>query len=812
MFFQEDEDKCSADLNEEDFDIVLNETEPDFLKGKTSKKGVYSSPIRLVKEDDGFMQKSAMNAQNLAKDRKKKQFEISDTIADENGNDMQKINEDPLNKGRTILAGDLRQIAAEEVKRLTTPSLDHLVKKPATHYEKKDYQINKNFNFAKVQNDLPIHAYKEQLLQAISENKIMIVIGETGSGKTTQMTQYLLDSVLLDPKKKIGCTQPRRIAARSVAKRVSEEMGVELGKEVGYSIRFEDCTSNKTKIKYMTDGMLIREILLDQTLDSYGFIILDEAHERNIHTDVLFTLMKNIVNKNNHLKLIITSATLDAVKFSSFFDDCRVFRIPGRSYPVQIFFSNEPKPDYLEEGINCVMQIHLSEPLGDILFFLTGQEEIETATAVLERRLNELGEGIPPMIIHQIYSALPTEKQNEIFLPAPAGTRKCVIATNIAEASITIDGILYVVDSGFSKVKIYNSKLGMDSLRITPVSQASADQRAGRAGRTAPGKCYRLYTEKSYKDEMLPVSIPEIQRSNLANTVLTLKAMGIHDVIGFELMDPPPLQSLISALQNLYALGALDEHGRLTTLGRKMAELPLEPPLAKVLLASVDLICSDEMITIVALLSVQGIFFRPREKQNIADQKKIKFLRSEGDHMTLLSVFEMWKSNNFSATWCHDNFVHFRSMKRALDIRDQLVDLLFQAKLPILSCKNDYKRVQKAIASGFFEHAAKRDTKEGYKTLIDDHNIYIHPSSALYNKTPEYVIYHELVMTTREYMREVTPISPKWLIEVAPNYYQLNTSGRKNEPIKHLNYKKDDPRAGDWKLSNRIRDLQALIN
>jgi ATP-dependent RNA helicase DHX8/PRP22 len=588
-------------------------------------------------------------------------------------------------------------------------------------------------------------------------------------------------------------------------------MGCELGKEVGYFIRFEDVTSRWTRIKYMTDGMLIREVMLDETLSSYGFIILDEAHERNIHTDVLFTLMKQIVRKNPHLRLIITSATLDAVKFSGFFDNCQVFRIPGRSFEVKVMFAREPELDYLKAGTDCILQIHLSEPPGDILFFLTGQEEIETASAIIEKRLSDLGKDAPPMLIHQIYSALPTEKQTQIFEPAPRGSRKCVIATNIAEASITIDGILYVVDSGFSKVKVYNPKLGMDSLRVTPISQASANQRSGRAGRTAPGKCYRLYTEKSFKTEMLPVSVPEIQRSNLAHTVLILKSLGIHDVLHFELMDPPAVQSLVAALQNLFTLGALDEHGRMTRLGLKMSELPLEPPLAKVLLASVDLICSEEMATIVALLSVQGVFFRPKDKQNLADEKKKRFLKAEGDHLTLLSVFENWKKNNFSANWCHDNFIHFRSMKRAQDIREQLIGQLSQAKLPVLSCRGDYQRIQKALTSGFFEHAAKREPKEGYKTISDNHQVFVHPSSAIFQKTPEYVIYHELVMTSREYMREITPVLPKWLVEVAPNYYQLNTQGRKNEVIKPLNYNKNDPKAGDWKLQNRIRDLSSIL-
>ena len=348
---------------------------------------------------------------------------------------------------------------------------------------------------------------------------------------------------------KIGCTQPRRVAAMSVAKRVAEEMGVQLGDEVGYAIRFEDCTGPNTIIKYMTDGMLLREALIDKDMSQYSVIMLDEAHERTINTDVLFGLLKQVVAKRNDFTLIVTSATLDAEKFSSYFFNCKIFRIPGRNFPVEVFFTNEPEEDYLEAALICVMQIHLDEPAGDILLFLTGQEEIDTACQVLHDRMKKLGPDAPELIILPVYSALPTELQQKIFEPAPQGARKIVIATNIAEASITIDGIYYVVDPGFSKIKVYNPKLGMDSLIVAPISQASAQQRAGRAGRTGPGKCYRLYTESAFNSEMLPTSVPEIQRTNLANTILLLKAMGIHDLLNFDFMDPPPIQTMIAAME-----------------------------------------------------------------------------------------------------------------------------------------------------------------------------------------------------------------------------------------------------------------------
>ena len=443
----------------------------------------------------------------------------------------------------------------------------------------------------------------------------------------------------------------------SVAKRVAEEMGVQLGEEVGYAIRFEDCTTPNTQIKYMTDGMLLREALIDKDMSQYSVIMLDEAHERTINTDVLFGLLKQVVAKRHDFTLIVTSATLDAEKFAQYFFNCKIFRIPGRNFPVEMFFTKEPESDYLEAALICCMQIHLDEPAGDILLFLTGQEEIDTACQILYERMKKLGQDAPELIILPVYSALPTEMQQKIFEQAPPGARKVVVATNIAEASITIDGIYYVVDPGFSKIKVYNPKLGMDSLVVAPISQASAKQRAGRAGRTGPGKCYRLYTEHAYNYEMLPTTVPEIQRTNLSNTILLLKAMGIHDLLNFDFMDPPPIQTMIAAMEQLYALGALDDEGLLTKVGRKMAEFPLEPPQAKMLLTAVDLGCVDEIITIIAMLAEPNIFYRPKDKQTIADQKKARFHQPEGDHLTLLCVYESWKKNNFSNVWCHENYI-----------------------------------------------------------------------------------------------------------------------------------------------------------
>ena len=355
-------------------------------------------------------------------------------------------------------------------------------------------------------------------------------------------------------------------------------------------------------------------------------------------------------------------------------------------------------------------------------------------------------------------------------------------------------------------LQVYNPKVGMDSLVVVPISQASANQRAGRAGRTGPGKCYRLYTESAYKAEMLPNSVPEIQRSNLANVVLQLKAMGINDLLHFDFMDPPPVQVFVSAMESLYALGALDEEGLLTALGRKMAEFPLEPNLSKILLTSVEKKCSDEVLTVVAMLSVENVFYRPKEKQAQADQKKSRFHQVEGDHLTLLAVYEAWKNSKFSNAWCYENFIQSRAMRRAQDIRKQLLGIMDRFKLDVVSAGRRYDRIRKAITAGFFTQAARKDPQEGYRTMVEGQTVYVHPASALFNRQPEWVIYHELVLTTKEYMRSCMAIDPRWLIELAPRFYAKAdpnhmTKRKRMERIEPL-YDRFNP-PDSWRLSKR---------
>ncbi|ERM99915.1 pre-mRNA-splicing factor ATP-dependent RNA helicase DEAH1 [Amborella trichopoda] len=621
---------------------------------------------------------------------------------------------------------------------------------------------------------LPIYPYREELLQAVQDHQVLVIVGETGSGKTTQIPQYLHEAGYTK-RGKIGCTQPRRVAAMSVAARVAQEMGVKLGHEVGYSIRFEDCTSDKTILKYMTDGMLMREFLGEPDLASYSVIMVDEAHERTLSTDILFGLVKDITRFRPDIKLLISSATLDAEKFSDYFDSAPIFKIPGRRFPVDIHYTKSPEADYLEASIVTVLQIHVTQPPGDVLVFLTGQEEIEAAEEILKHRTRGLGTRIAELIICPIYANLPTDLQAKIFEPTPEGARKVVLATNIAETSLTIDGIKYVIDPGFCKMKSYNPRTGMESLLITPISKASALQRAGRSGRTGPGKCFRLYTAYSYQNELEDNTIPEIQRTNLANVVLTLKSLGINDLVNFDFMDSPPSEALIKALEQLFALNALNKRGELTKLGRRMAEFPLDPMLSKMIIASDKYKCSEEVITIAAMLSVgNSIFYRPKDKQVHADNARMNFHTGNvGDHIALLKVYNSWKETNYSTQWCYENYIQVRSMKRARDIRDQLEALLERVEIEPSTNENDHESIRKAITAGYFHNSARLQKNGSYRTVKNPQNVHIHPSSGLAEALPRWVVYYELVMTTKEYMRQVIELKPEWLVEIAPHYYQL---------------------------------------
>ena len=554
--------------------------------------------------------------------------------------------------------------------------------------------------------------------------------------------------------------QPRRVAATTVAARVAEEMRCKLGEEVGYSIRFEDLTSASTRIKFMTDGLLLREALVDPLLSRYSIIMVDEAHERSLSTDILLGILKKVLKRRPELRIIISSATLQAEDFLRFFtgndseehavkgdrgnSTGQIISLEGRIFPVDMLFLEEPAEDYVERAVKTVFDIHSSEADGDILLFLTGREEIETALKMISEQAASLHPRALSILPLPMYAGLTTEQQLYVFEPAPENTRKVIVSTNIAEASVTIDGIVYVIDCGFVKLRAFNPITGIETLTATPASKASATQRAGRAGRTKPGKCYRLYTEDIYAS-MPEATVPEIQRSNLAPAILQLKALGIDNIARFDFLTPPPAELVIRALELLYSLGALDDYAKLTRpLGMRIAELAVEPMMAKVLLTSPKFGCLSEVLSIAAMVSLQGaVWFSHDGEKKATDTARRKFAAEEGDHLTLLNVYQAFVTKGKKEPkWCRDNYLNYKSMVRAVSVRTQLKRYIERFGINVeesltANGKGDDifskgEQISRCLTTGFFAHAARMQPDGSFKTISGGTILHAHPSSLMF--------------------------------------------------------------------------------
>ncbi|KKY38093.1 putative atp-dependent rna helicase dhx8 [Diaporthe ampelina] len=620
---------------------------------------------------------------------------------------------------------------------------------------------------------LPIAKHRQSLLYLVETRQVTIVVGQTGSGKTTQIPQFLEKAGWCAHGKVIAVTQPRRVAATTVAVRVAEEMGSELGKEVGYSIRFDDVSSAATRIKFLTDGLLIREALVDPLLSRYSVIMVDEAHER---------------------------ATLQAEEFLDFFtrggmhaqDQPQVtgaiISIEGRTYPIDILYLESPAENYVEKAVNTVLEIHSKEPKGDILAFLTGRDEIEFAINAVAERIAQSNPTSQVLLPLPLYAGLSTDQQMYVFEQAPDNARKVIFSTNIAEASVTIDGITYVVDSGFVKERAYNPLSGIETLTAVPISKAAAAQRAGRAGRTRPGKCFRLYKEETYTN--LPdANIPEIQRSNLAPFILQLGALGITNFLRFDFLTPPPAELMSRALELLYSLGALDDYCKLTKpLGMRMAELAVEPMMAKTLLSATLFGCVSEVLTIAAMTSVGGSVWvqndadRPKELES----SRRKFAAEEGDHLTLLNAYQAFVSTGRKeGRFCHDNNLNFKAMTRAVSIRAQLKRYLERFGMSTeesLAAKHTpdddparkAEQIRRCLTTGYFSQAAKMVPDGTFRTIDGGTVLHAHPSSIMFNRKTDWVIFTEVVETAKKtFIRDICRIEKGWLLEYAPNFYQL---------------------------------------
>ncbi|KAJ7465260.1 P-loop containing nucleoside triphosphate hydrolase protein [Mycena latifolia] len=596
---------------------------------------------------------------------------------------------------------------------------------------------------------------RDALVEEIKANDVTVLLGETGSGKTTQVPQYLLEAGVAGASGLIGITQPRKVAATSLAARVSAEQGTPLGGCVGYAVRFDERCGPETRIKYMTDGMLARELLGDPLLSRYAVIVIDEAHERTLRTDLLLANLKRILRERNGggegdakgkgkgkarernpLKVVVMSATLDAEKFSQFFSNAKIVYVKGRQHPVKIFHAVHGQTDYVDAALRAFFQIHVDQPPGDVLIFLPGQEDIESLEKAVALFARQLPAGTPDVLVVPMFAALQGHQMQKIFAATPRGARKCILATNIAETSITIPGVRYVIDTGKSKEKRYlagSSGGGFDTLLTRDITKSSAMQRAGRAGREGPGFCYRLYTEDAFL-AMAPTAEPEILRCSLAQSMLQLLCLG-QDMQELELMDAPDVDAISSALRTLFLLGALDSRRALTPLGRAMAAFPLEPAHARALLASKELACTSEVLDIVSVLAASASPFVDAAEQRAAiAAARRKFVHPAGDHLTILNAVRAYAAvagdedgggggdkvgRSARKEWARAHFVNERALREAREIRAQLCVICRREGLDAsASCGEREEPVLLSLAHGLAQNAALITPDGSYKQIM----------------------------------------------------------------------------------------------
>ncbi|KAG0135836.1 P-loop containing nucleoside triphosphate hydrolase protein [Tuber indicum] len=660
---------------------------------------------------------------------------------------------------------------------------------------------------------LPIWEHQGAIRAALRVKDVLVMLGETGSGKSTQIGQFLVNEKWMARRRVsvtsgnadgtdkevmaggcIAITQPRRVAATNLARRVAQEMGCHLGDDVGYSVRFDNKSSEKTRVKFLTDGMLLQEMLHDPLLKRYSAVVVDEAHERTVGTDLVLGFLRGLVyGRRKGLKVIIMSATLEVEKMAfnnesssegpdteneQYDGTVAAFRVPGRQFPVEIYHTPEPVVDYVDAALKTVFQLHYAEPLpGDILVFLTGQEEIESLRKLIEDYAQSMDNSVPKILVLPLYSALPPGLQQRVFQPAYEwNTRKVILSTNIAETSVTVPGVRHVVDCGKVKMKQYRPRIGLESLLVTPVSKSSALQRAGRAGREGPGKCYRLYTERDFMS-LADTTVPEILRCDVASSILTLKARGQEDVLAFDYLDSPGREALGRGLEHLYTLGALDNSGKINELGHKMAKLPLVPSLARVLIAAAEpgADCLHEAIDIIAALSVENILLTPTgdEKREQMEEARKEFDRREGDHIMLLTLVREYESQPQKKAWAEKHFVSHRAMQNLLDVRKQLKQYTTHftgpsspPPTPAATVTPDLAtRVLKCFLKGFLHNTARLVPDGSYRTVVGNQVVGIHPSSVLFGKRVEAIVYHEFVYTTRAFARGVSAVEMGWVGE-----------------------------------------------
>ncbi|KAL0229480.1 hypothetical protein GEMRC1_014097 [Eukaryota sp. GEM-RC1] len=607
---------------------------------------------------------------------------------------------------------------------------------------------------------LPIHDFRDEIVNTVSHNQVTVLVGETGSGKTTQVPQFLLDQYLssITPKK-VVITQPRRVAAQSIAARVSQERGVILGREVGYTVRFNDLSRPSTQLLFVTDGILLREMTTDPLLSNYSVVMLDEVHERSINTDLLLALFKILLEGRPDLRLVISSATMDADVISKYFSNCPIITVPGKTFEVEDFFVKTAVSDYVDACVRTVLDTITSDSTddvsndGDILCFLTGQDDIDDAIRLLHDRLHFLPSSAPTLVILPLYSALPVEEQTKVFQPTPIGCRKIVFSTNIAETSVTIPNISVVIDCGFSKQRVFDPRLGTSSLLVTPISKASAKQRGGRAGRTRKGKCMRMYTKWVFEHDLEEATVAEIKQR-------------------------PSSQSLARSLDNLFALGLVDSKGVVTSLGKKASLLPLSPHYSVSLINSVSFGVFSNVCGVLAILSSPPILVGRRKSDDYTAPASIKsFIDDHSDHVTLLNLFNGWLNSNKSPSWARDRGLHHGHLTKVLDTRKQLFNLCVSLEM----IKSDHvdktmvtDEVLKALVSGMFQNIAVKRNLGGYATLRHGQVVKIDSKSFVVDdRSILFVVFNEIIESFDDYiMKVVSVVDQQWIQSVVPHVYQ----------------------------------------
>ncbi|MCJ1273367.1 putative ATP-dependent RNA helicase dhr2 [Puttea exsequens] len=744
---------------------------------------------------------------------------------------------------------------------------------------------------------LPITAFFNEIRHGLRSKDVLLLVGETGSGKSTQVPQFLIEEAwckstnvyisgdapgkVTSTKRQVGgciaITEPRRVAAITLAQRVAQEMGTPLGSssptsQVGYSVRFNNSTSPCTRIKYLTEGMLLQEMLRDPWLRAYSAVIVDEVHERGVNVDILLGLLRKLTGTRYEgrgglpLKVVVMSATVEMTRLESWFEEAyttpkegsepdevpeskgtksddssewlgfsasedekhgdavkvrrlakghnpsngvhgarltlakasnnvngsaypgqdengktthvSVCHIEGRQYPVEINYLPEPTQDIVEAARSAIFQIHYKEPMpGDILVFLTGQETVESLDLLVKEYAKQMRPDVPKLLGLQLFAKLPESAQQRVFQPTSPGTRKVIIATNVAETSLTVPGVRYVIDCGKAKTKQYLASMDMDTLLAKPISKSAAIQRKGRAGREGRGQCYRLYTEQTYLD-MQKFTTPEILRSDLGHAILAIKARHMDDSNGFPFLDPPPRKALEKALILLYRLGALTNEGKITPVGQQMADLPLKVTLARTLIASSEpeFDCLSEVIDIVSCLSVGDVFLTltSEEKMEEAKVARRELYRREGDHLTLLATVQGYVAENTDRKlWAERHFVSHRAMRAVMDVRKQLT-IHFNSSA---NRRNGGKithnstasqglegsdRILKCFLRGFAQNTAHLQPDGGYKTFVGNQRLGIHPSSVLFGQKTKTIMYSEFVFTSHSYAKGVGAVELDW--------------------------------------------------